>query len=346
MAQKLSLATIANHCGATIQGDPDYLISAVASIESVDETSISFVRDKKYLAFLEGSSAGAIILPPHLAEYYAGNCLIHRNPYLAYAKTVGLLYPSRSFPNSIAKTAIIADNVELGEGCFVGDHVVIESGTQLGDHVVIEANCFIGERCKIGSNTHLYANVNLGSDTQIGECTILHFGAAIAADGFGFAPDHERVWHKIPQVGSVMIGDDVEIGANTCIDRAALGVTHIGDGVKLDNLIQIGHNVQIGEHTAVAACTAIAGSAKIGRYCQIAGMCAIAGHLEIADNVVVTATSMVTHSIKQAGVYSAGTTVKENATWRKNAVRFNQLDQMARRLAQVEKQLAALQTKE
>jgi UDP-3-O-[3-hydroxymyristoyl] glucosamine N-acyltransferase len=203
----------------------------------------------------------------------------------------------------------------------------------------------VGAGCQIGADTCLYPNVTLGYNTQVGERCIIHSGAVLGADGFGFAPDR-GMWYKIPQVGTVVVGDDVEIGANTTIDRAALGATRIGNGVKLDNLIQIGHNTQIGEHTAIAACTAVAGSVTIGSHCQIAGMCAIAGHLSIADRVIVTGTSMVSHSITHAGVYSSGTSVTENAVWRKNAARFNQLDKLARRLAELEKQLADLQNKD
>lgn len=346
MATSFTLEAIAAHCNAVVQGDTQRLVSVVAPIDQAHEQSISFISNPKYLAHLQDTKAGAIILPPDLADKYHGDCLIHANPYLAYAKTVGLLYPSPSFPEQIANTAMIADDVSIAAGCFIGEHVVIEAGTQLASGVVIEANTVIGRHVKIGQNTHVHANVSMADATEVGAGCIIHSGVVLGADGFGFAPDEHNHWHKIPQVGYIKVGDHVEIGANTCIDRAALGVTQIGNGVKLDNLIQVGHNTSIGDHTAVAACTAIAGSTEIGKHCRIAGMCAIAGHISIADHVTVTACTMVTHPIKKAGVYSAGTTAKENVVWRKNAVRFHQLDNMARRLAEVEKQLASLQTKE
>lgn len=326
MQEGVSLQTLAEHTGSSLQGDAQLCLYAVASIETAQVGAISYIRDAKYRHYLQTSQASALILPPDMAQTYDGNCLINPNPYLAYAKVVGLLYPTVRPVPAIHPGAVIGAGVELGED------------------VVIEAGCVIGAECRIGDGSWLHANVTLYADTRIGQRCIIHSGAVLGADGFGFAPD-QRTWFKIPQVGNVVVGDDVEIGANTTIDRAALGSTVIGNGVKLDNLIQIGHNTQIGDYTAMAACTAVAGSVQIGKHCQIAGMCAIAGHLSIADNVVVTGTSMVSHSITKPGVYSSGTTIVENALWRKNAVRFNQLDKLARRLQELEKQLAALESK-
>ncbi|OQX13860.1 MAG: UDP-3-O-(3-hydroxymyristoyl)glucosamine N-acyltransferase [Thiothrix lacustris] len=326
MPEGVSLQALADHTGSGLQGDAQLRLYAVASIENAQAGAISYIRDAKYRHYLQTSQASALILPPDMAQAYAGNCLINPNPYLAYAQVVGVLYPTVRPVPAIHPSAVIA------------------AGVDLGADVVIEAGCVIGTGCRIGNGSWLHANVTLYADTQIGQRCIIHSGAVLGADGFGFAPD-QRTWFKIPQVGNVVVGDDVEIGANTTIDRAALGSTVIGNGVKLDNLIQIGHNTQIGAYTAIAACTAVAGSVQIGQHCQIAGMCAIAGHLSIADNVVITGTSMVSHAITKPGVYSSGTTIVENALWRKNAVRFNQLDKLARRLQDVEKQLAALESK-
>jgi UDP-3-O-[3-hydroxymyristoyl] glucosamine N-acyltransferase len=326
MTQGCTLQELADFTGSTLQGNASVRLVSVASIEKAGAGEISYIRDAKYRHYLQDSSASALILPPDLAQGYAGDCLVNTNPYLAYAKAVTLLHP-------VPRPAVA-----------LHPSVLLEAGVVLGEGVVIEAGCVIGRDCHIGDHTWLHANVTLYADTVIGKRCIIHSGAVLGADGFGFAPDR-KTWFKIPQVGNVVLGDDVEIGANTTIDRAALGSTVIGNGVKLDNLIQIGHNTQIGDYTAMAACTAVAGSVQIGKHCQIAGMCAIAGHLSIADNVVVTGTSMVSHSITKPGVYSSGTTIEENAVWRKNAVRFNQLDKLARRLQDVEKQLAALQEK-
>jgi UDP-3-O-[3-hydroxymyristoyl] glucosamine N-acyltransferase len=327
MVTGFSLAALAEHTGSSLQGDGQFYCYAVASIEQAQAGDISYIRGGKFRHYLHSSQAGALILPPELAHEYSGHCLVNPDPYLAYAKVVTLFYPATRPTAGIHPTAVIADDVVLGEGVSIG------------------AGCVVGAGCQIGADTCLYPNVTLGYNTQVGERCIIHSGAVLGADGFGFAPDR-GMWYKIPQVGNVVVGDDVEIGANTTIDRAALGATRIGNGVKLDNLIQIGHNTQIGEHTAIAACTAVAGSVTIGSHCQIAGMCAIAGHLSIADRVIVTGTSMVSHSITHAGVYSSGTSVTENAVWRKNAARFNQLDKLARRLAELEKQLADLQNKD
>ena len=326
MTNGCTLQELADYTGSSLQGNAELRLLAVASIEKAGAGDISYIRDAKFRHYLESSAASALILPPAMAQAYAGDCLVHLNPYLAYAKAVSLLHPVARPPLAIHPTAVIEEGVSLAEG------------------VIIEAGCVIGRGCHIGENSWLHANVTLYADTQIGKRCIIHSGAVLGADGFGFAPD-QKTWFKIPQVGNVVVGDDVEIGANTTIDRAALGSTLIGNGVKLDNLIQIGHNTQIGDYSAIAACTAVAGSVQIGKHCQIAGMCAIAGHLSIADDVVVTCTSMVSHSITKPGVYSSGTTIEENALWRKNAVRFNQLDKLARRLQELEKQLAALHNK-
>jgi UDP-3-O-[3-hydroxymyristoyl] glucosamine N-acyltransferase len=321
-----TLQELADYTGSGLQGNAQLRLVSVASIEKAGAGDISYIRDTKYRHYLQSSTASALILPPEMAQAYAGDCLVNANPYLAYAKAVTLLHP--------VLRPVVA----------IHPSAVIEAGVVLGEGVVIEAGCVIGRDCRIGDHSWLHANVTLYAGTELGKRCIIHSGAVLGADGFGFAPDQKK-WFKIPQVGNVVVGDDVEIGANTTIDRAAMGSTLIGNGVKLDNLIQIGHNTQIGDYTAMAACTAVAGSVQIGKHCQIAGMCAIAGHLSITDNVVVTGTSLVSHSITKPGVYSSGTTIEENAVWRKNAVRFNQLDKLARRLQELEKQLAALQEK-
>jgi len=323
MTQGYSLQALAALTGSQLSGVADLLIVAVASVEQAQAGDISYIRDGKYRHYLQSTRASALILTPELAEGHLGPCLINRDPYLTYAKVVTLFHSVQLPDPLIHPTAVVADDAQLGEGVSIG------------------AGCVVGNGCRIGEHSRLYPNVTLGDGTQLGKRVIIHAGAVLGADGFGFAPDKGE-WFKIPQVGHVVLGDDVEVGANTCIDRAAMGSTRIGDGVKLDNLIQIGHNVQIGAHTAVAACTAIAGSAVIGRYCRIGGACAIAGHLSIADNVTITGMTLVSHSIHQTGMYSSGVVQDENHKWRKNAARFNQLDTMYRRLLALEKQLAEI----
>lgn len=341
MAEICSLAALAELTGSLLQGDAQLQIASVAAVEHARRGDISYIRGGKYRHYLQSTQAGALILPPDLAAEYTGNCLVNPDPYLAYAKVVARLYPTPCPSAGIHPTAVIDQSVTLGEACSIGAHVVIGADTWLGSGVVIEAGCVIGMGCEIGENTRLYPNVTLGYNTQIGQRCILHSGAVLGADGFGFAPNQNK-WYKINQIGNVVLGDDVEIGANTAIDRAAIGSTAIGNGSKLDNLIQVGHNVQIGDHTAIAACTAIAGSTIIGDYCRIGGACAINGHIEIADHVTITGMTLVSHSIHQKGVYSSGVVQDENHKWRKNAARFNQLDTMYRRLLALEKQFAQI----
>ncbi|CAA6826085.1 MAG: UDP-3-O-[3-hydroxymyristoyl] glucosamine N-acyltransferase (EC [uncultured Thiotrichaceae bacterium] len=334
-----TLSELAASTGTVVQGNPEKQIMAVASIEEATESDISFIRDRKYAHYLDSSSAGALILTAELAEQCAGSCLISTNPYLTYAQIVTVLNPVPKPAAGVSPSAVVADDVMLGEGVHIGANVVIAGGCSIGDNTIISAGCVIGAGCQMGVDGLLHPNVTLAGDTCVGDNVILHSGVVLGADGFGFVPQSSG-WYKIPQVGRVVIGDDVEIGANTTIDRAALGDTRIGHGVKLDNLIHIAHNVQIGDHTVIAACTGIAGSAKIGSRCQISGMCSIAGHLTVADGTTITATSFVINSITEPGVYSSGTTIDDHSSWRRNAVRFRQLDQLSRRVNALEKQLA------
>ncbi|WP_298613301.1 UDP-3-O-(3-hydroxymyristoyl)glucosamine N-acyltransferase [uncultured Thiothrix sp.] len=342
MSKTWTLAELADATQTTVQGNADKLIQAVASIEQAQAHELSYIRDRKYFNLLNTSKAGALILTADLAAQYQGDALISRNPYLTYARVVTLFNPLHRPAAGIHPSAVIADDVSLGADIHIGANAVLESGVKVGAGTVISAGCYLGRNVHLGADSFLYPKVILYSDTEVGERAIIHSGAVIGADGFGFVPESTG-WYKIPQIGNVILGDDVEIGANTCLDRAAMGSTRLGHGVKLDNLIHIAHNVQIGDHTVIAACTGIAGSAKIGSHCQISGMCSIAGHLVIADRVTITGTSFVINSITEPGVYSSGVTVEEHGLWRKNAVRFRQLDQMARRLASLEKQLAELQ---
>ncbi len=340
MAGVLTLQSLAVATGTTLRGEGGYEIYAAAPLEQAGATDISFIRDRKYVRYLADSAAGALILPPSLADEYAGNCLLSPDPYLTYAQVVGLLYPSSLPAPGIAASAVLADDVVLGEGVHIGPRVVVESGAVIGAGTVLKAGCVVGADCQVGPDNYFHANVTLAADTRTGARVILHSGVVLGADGFGFVPQPTG-WYKIPQVGNVVLGDDVEVGANTTVDRAAMGSTVLGNGVKLDNLIQIGHNVQIGEHTAVAACTAIAGSVSIGRHCRIAGTCSIAGHLSIADHVTITGNSMVINAIKEPGVYSSGMPAEANAVWRKNAVRLRQLEKLNQRVKALEQQLAA-----
>ncbi len=336
-----TLEELANLTASSIQGDKDCLLKGVASLSNAGSGDVSFVGNTKYKKQLDSCEASAVILSASLAKSYAGNALVNDDPYLTFAKTVKIFHSVKTdialakiHPSaSIAKSANIETGVSISANVVIDENVTLKAGVNIG------AGSYIGENTLIESNVLLYPNVTIYSDTKIGEGTIIHSGAVIGADGFGFAPQKDKSWYKILQVGNVVIGSDVEIGASTTIDRAALGSTIIENGVKIDNQIQIGHNTKIGEHTAIAAGTLIAGSTKIGKYCQIAGAVAIAGHLNIVDNVIITGKSMVIKSIDKAGVYSSGIAADDNKKWRRNAIRFSQLDEMAKTIKHLETEL-------
>ncbi len=341
MIVTLSLNELAEITTSELRGNGNLKITGIASLESASKTDISFATGRKYLSQLQVCNAAAVILPPDLAKNYQGNMLINKSPYLAYAQVVNAFHPQPKIKAGIHPSAIIDPSSSISPNASIEANVVIGKDVTIADAVTLEAGSIINNNCSIDQNTHLHANVTLYADTQIGENSRLHSGVVIGADGFGYAPNQGE-WYKIKQVGKVIIGNQVEIGANTTIDRAALGNTVIKDGVKLDNLIQIAHNVQIGEHTAIAAGVAIGGSATIGKRCQIGGASAIAGHLEIADDVIITGMSMVISSIKSAGVYSSGMPINKNRQWRKNIIRFTHLDKMAQKIRQLEKQIKNL----
>ncbi|PID45722.1 MAG: UDP-3-O-(3-hydroxymyristoyl)glucosamine N-acyltransferase [Proteobacteria bacterium] len=334
-----SLRDIAEFIGGHIEGDDSIKISSVAPLDQAGCGEITFITGSKFLSKLAGLNASALIAPLSLdTSAFSGVVLRHSNPYLAYAKTVQLMYPEPRLPAVIHASAVVADDVEMGEQVAIAAKAVIDSGVKIGNRVQIGAGCVVGAGCVLEDDVCLKANVTLYEGVTIGARTRLHSGAVIGADGFGYAPDAGK-WEKIPQIGAVTIGEDVEIGANTTIDRGALSNTIIGNGVIIDNQVQIGHNIVIGDQTAIAGAAAIAGSTVIGKRCQIAGAAAIAGHITIADDVTVTGMSMVAGSIKQKGVYSSGTPVTDSRRWRKNAVRFTQLDDITKTVRELRKQI-------
>lgn len=336
---KISLEKLATLTNSEVSGDKNILVSGVATLKEAGKGEISFVSNTKYKKYLDNCKASAVILSPELARSFSGNALINRDPYLTYAKVLKIIYQDTNTSYSVHEAAVIDEGVNIGEKASIGANVVIETGALIGEGVSIGAGSYIGKNSVLGDNVMLHSNVTLYADTKVGHHSIIHSGAVIGADGFGFAPQQDKSWYKIEQIGNVVIGSDVEIGANTTIDRGALGSTQIAKGVKLDNQIQVAHNVHIEAHTVVAAGTVIAGSTSIGKYCQIGGAVAIAGHLNIADDVIITGKSMVIKSINKPGVYSSGITSDENRTWRKNLARFKKLDEMAKTIKYLEKRL-------
>lgn len=311
-------------------------IHSVAPVQHAGLGQISFISNPKYKKFLTETSASAVIVTEALAADSPVPALISNNPYVTYARIAALLSPWMMPQGSVHASAVVAASATVHETAFIGPNAVIDEDAVIGQNCSIGAGCYIGPRVIIGEQSRINANVSIYNDCKIGKRNIIHSAAVIGADGFGFANDNGR-WVKVPQTGAVVIGDDVEIGASTTIDRGALDDTVIEEGVKLDNQIQIAHNVRIGAHSAIAGCSGVAGSTTIGKYCTIAGMCTIVGHIELVDNVHVTAMSLITKSITRAGSYSSGTPFEETASWRKNSVRFRQLDEIARRLNGLEK---------
>lgn len=335
---KLNLAEIAKLVDGELIGDASKIVKSVSGLSSATGSDVAFVEHKKYLPALKETHAGVVLLRrEHVTECPVAAVVTDR-PYLAYARVAQKLFPRLPIAQGISQLAVIGENCQIGQGVSLAPHVVIGDDVTLGDGVQIGANTTIGEGVQIGANSVIYPNVAVYRNCRLGDDVIVHSGAIIGADGFGYAPSQQG-WVGIPQLGAVVLGDGVEIGANTTIDRGAIDDTTIGNGVIIDNLVQIGHNVQIGEHTAIAACTAVAGSVKIGQRCTIAGAVGIAGHLTIVDQVHITGMTLVTHSIPQPGVYSSGVPMEANSSWHRNAVRFKQLDQMAKRLKLIEKKI-------
>jgi len=338
-----TLHDIAQLINAELKGEPQLLITAVSPLDKAEKNHISFINNSKYLSKAKQSKASALIVNAETAEQLDGNVLSVKDPYLAFAK-IAQVFDSTPRPQpTIHPSATIAEDAQLGANTYIGPNAVIESGVKIGAGAIIDAGVYLGENCIIGDNCRIYPNTVLYHGVTLGCDCLIHANVVIGSDGFGYANDKGR-WVKIPQVGGVAIGNDVEVGAHTAIDRGALEDTEIGDGVILDNHIHIAHNVKIGEHTAIAGCTAIAGSAVIGKYCTIAGRVSIIGHISICDKAHVTATTFVNKSITEPGAYSSGTTHQTNKTWQKSAVRFRQLDDMWRKMKQLEKELLQLKS--
>ncbi|NNF66431.1 MAG: UDP-3-O-(3-hydroxymyristoyl)glucosamine N-acyltransferase [Gammaproteobacteria bacterium] len=334
----LSVAEIAVRYGCVVQGDPDTVVKKVATLANAGPACISFLANPRYRSQLQGCGAAAVILSAADAEGCEITALIHDNPYAVYAQVAAELAPETAQEPGIHATATIHDTSTVPPDCSIGPGAVIEMGAVLGNKVAIGPGAVVGAGVQIGKDTRILANVTLCHDIKIGERCLVHPGTVIGSDGFGIA-QMDQQWIKVPQLGCVTIGNDVEIGACTSIDRGAIEDTVIEDGVKLDNQIQIAHNVRIGAHTVIAACTGISGSTTIGRRCMIAGAVGFVGHLSIADDVVITGQTMVNRSIDEAGVFSSALPMDEARRWRRNSARFRQLDQMAKRLKKLEKKV-------
>ncbi len=330
-----TLAELAVRFGCVLQGDPAVRVVRVATLERATPDALAFLANRKHLRHLAGTRAGAVVIDPHLAEACPVPALLSANPYATYARIAAVLHPPPVVAPGVHATAAVHATAQIDPTASVGAHAVVEAGVVVGPGAVIGPGCVLLEGVVIGAGTRCTANVTLCRGVVVGDRCLLHPGVVLGADGFGLAPEDGH-WVKVPQTGAVRIGNDVEIGANTTVDRGAIEDTVLEDGVKLDNQIQIGHNVRIGAHTAIAGCTGISGSTTIGKRCLIAGQVGIAGHLTICDDVVITGKSLVAGSISKPGMYSGSLSVEEAAAFRRNAARFRQLDALVRRVQRLE----------
>jgi UDP-3-O-[3-hydroxymyristoyl] glucosamine N-acyltransferase len=323
--EEFSLGELAVRFGLTLRGEPELKVRSVATLSRAEPGNLSFLANSRYRRQLEITRATVVLVNAEDEAHCPVAALINPNPYLAYARIATLLHPTPSPEAGKHPSAVIGSRARIAGSASIGPLAVVEDDAEIGDRVSIGPGCIVQRGARVGDDSVLVSRVNLYPGVTLGRRCILHAGAVVGADGFGFAQNSGN-WVKVPQVGSVRIGDDVEIGANTTIDRGAIDDTVVENGVKLDNQIQVGHNVVIGAHTAIAACTGISGSTVIGQRCMIGGMVGFAGHLTIADDVLVTGCSLVSASIKKPGSYSSGMPTVETRLWRRMVAHLRRLD--------------------
>lgn len=338
----VSLGNIAARLGGELIGDATRRITRLGPLDGATPDTITFLSNPRYQSQLAASDAGCVIVAPAMREAAVarGAALLVDNPYLAYAR-LSRWWDEQvrpKAPQGVHPSAVVDPSAKVSPTASIGPNAVIEADVEVGEGAVIGALCFVGAQARVGAHTRLAARVTLGERCSIGERGILHSGVVIGADGFGFAPTEGR-WEKIAQLGAVRIGNDVEVGANTCIDRGALGDTVIEDGVKLDNLIQIAHNVRVGEHTVMAGCAAVAGSTTIGPRCTIGGSARIQGHITLVEGVNLSTQTFASRSILKPGHYTGVFPIDDNATWEKNAATLRHLHSLRDRVRALEKQI-------
>ena len=337
-----SLRDIAAYLDVELHGDASAIINGLATLESAGPGDLSFLSNSKYENQLATCQAEAVILHPNQVAKFSNNCLVSDNPYLAYAKIsrwFDLLEMYLADPE-VHPTAVIDSSSDIASDASIGPNVVIEADVRIGQGCQIGANSTIGQGSVLGDECVIKSNVSIYHGVRIGRRVIIHSGAVLGADGFGFAPDNSGKWNKIYQVGGVIIGDDVEIGACSTIDRGAINDTIVGNGVIIDNHVQIAHNARIGDNTAMAAYSGLAGSATVGKNCILAGNAHVVGHVNLCDNVQLTAHTLITKDINEPGSYSsASTPLMSSGLWRKNAVRIAQLNDLALRIKELEKKV-------
>ena len=338
MRGPLTLAEIVAHLGGRLVGNPSTQIHQVGSLQHATAEQITFLASHRHRSALRATRAGAIVIAPQAQELTGIPRIVSDNPYLYFARVAQLLNPAAPPEAGIDPSARAAASAQVASDARIEAGAVIGDGASIGARAWIGAGCYVGADSVVGQDSRLHPSVVIYHGCRIGARSIIHSGAVIGADGFGLANDAGR-WVKIPQIGGVLIGDDVEIGANTTVDRGTVDDTVIEDGVKLDNQIQIGHNVRVGAHTAIAGCVGIAGSASIGRHCMIGGAAMIAGHLRIVDHVTISGGTLVSRSILKPGTYTGVFPFDDNATWLQNAAHVRQLAKLAERVRALEKRL-------
>jgi UDP-3-O-[3-hydroxymyristoyl] glucosamine N-acyltransferase len=336
------LGEIVKRLGGELIGDAGVRIRQVATLESAQSTDITFLTQSRFLPQLDQTQAGAVILGPEARDASRLPRIISPNPYAYFARVSAFLNPPAVTEPGVHESAVVDKSARVAGSASIGACAVIGRDVQIAEHAIVGPGCYIGAAASIGAGSRLHANVTVYHDCRIGARCIVHSGAVIGSDGFGIAKDG-GVWEKIPQIGRALIGDDVEIGANTTIDRGALDDTVIEDGVKLDNQIHIAHNVRIGANTAIAACVGIAGSAKIGRNCALGGAAMIYGHITLADNVNVSAGTLIMKSLDKPGTYTGVYPFSSHQRWLRNAVHLRQLDDLAKRVRELESRLGKAQ---
>ena len=336
--RETNVKTLASLVGGEVIGNPDRRINNVANLTTANEGDISFLYNERYADSLSDTNASAVLVRDKTLQTRQATLIVVTDPYLAYARVATYLSEETDRPQGIHASAIIHETASIHPSAYVGPNVCIEARAVIADGVHIAANVVIGKQVMIGKASVINANVVIYERTVIGENVLLHSGCILGADGFGFANEQGR-WVKIPQLGRLIIGNDVEIGANTTIDRGAIDNTIIHDGVKIDNLVHIGHNVEVGDHTAMAAFVGIAGSTSIGKYCTLGGAAGINGHIKIVDNVHIGGMGMVTKSLTEPGSYASGIPAEETGRWRKNVARFRQIDKLEKRIKALENEL-------
>jgi UDP-3-O-[3-hydroxymyristoyl] glucosamine N-acyltransferase len=339
------LADLVERLGGELVGDPQIVIRQVAPLDRARADEIGFVSRPAYRRQLTGSGAGAVIVPPELREATATARIVATDPYAYFARVSALLNPPEAVVPGVHSSAVVEQGASIAPSACIGAQALVDAGASIGEGTLVAAGCRIGENVRIGRDCRLYPGVTIYHDCVVGERVVIHAGVVIGADGFGFAPSGGR-WLRIPQIGRVVIGDDVDIGANTTIDRGALDDTVIEEGVKLDNQIQVGHNCRIGAHTAIAGCVGIAGSTRIGRHCMIGGAAMIGGHLEIADRVIISGATTVPSSVDQPGQYTSIYPLAPHRDWLRISAQLRNIERLAERVRQLEQQLADLQRSE